>query len=117
MENAMQLAMFWKVNIATQLNEGYWIGIRNHNEEFDKNRDQIIDCVKFCGAFELDLHGHDESESSQNPGVFRGLVDFVASLDVVLQEHTQTATVFKGTSKTGAVQCRMNLFSSERVYH
>lgn len=53
---------------------------------------------KFCAAFELALRGHDDSEHSDNPGIFRGLVDFVASLDGVL--HLQTATVFKGTSKT-----------------
>ncbi|KAL0151841.1 hypothetical protein M9458_052842, partial [Cirrhinus mrigala] len=32
--------------------------------------------------------------------IFRGLVDFVASLDGVLKEHLENATVFKGTSKT-----------------
>ncbi len=37
---------------------------------------------------------------SNNPGIFRGLVDFVASLDGVLKEHLENATVFKGTSKT-----------------
>ena len=103
MENAMRLAMFGKINISAQLDEGYRIGIRKHNEEVDKNRQvlsKIIDCEKFCGAFEIALRGHDESESSENPGVFRGLVDLVASLDAVLQEHLQTATVFKGTSKT-----------------
>ncbi|XP_063755768.1 zinc finger MYM-type protein 1-like [Eleginops maclovinus] len=95
--------MFGKINISSQLDEGYRVGIRKHNEEVDKNRhilSKIIDCVKFCGAFELALRGHDESESSENPGVFRGLVDFVASLDAVLHDHLQTATVFKGTSKT-----------------
>ncbi|XP_016394516.1 uncharacterized protein LOC107728744 [Sinocyclocheilus rhinocerous] len=61
--------------IAEQLDEGYRIGIRRHNEE-------------------LALRGHDESETSDNPGIFRGLVDFVASLDF------ENATVFKGTSKT-----------------
>ncbi len=35
-----------------------------------------------------------------NPGIFRGLVDCVASLDGVLKEHLENATVFKGTSKT-----------------
>ncbi|KAL1261516.1 hypothetical protein QQF64_006781 [Cirrhinus molitorella] len=69
----------------------------------EKNRhilSRIIDCVKFCGAFELALRGHDESQSSDNPGIFRGLVDFVAALDGVLKEHLENATVFKGTSKT-----------------
>ncbi|KAI2646644.1 Zinc finger MYM-type protein 1 [Labeo rohita] len=91
------------INIAQQLDEGYRIGIRRHNEEVTKNRrilSRIIDCVKFCGAFELALRGHDESEGSDNPGIFRGLVDFVASLDGVLKEHLENATVFKGTSKT-----------------
>lgn len=41
------------------------------------------------------LCGHDETESSDNPGIFRGLVDFVASLDSVLEEHIKTATVLR----------------------
>lgn len=96
----MRLAMFGSVNIAAQLDEDYRIGIRRHNEEVDKNRhilSKIIDCVKFCGAFELALRGHGESEDSENPGVFRGLGDFV---DAAVHEHLQTAAVFKGTSRT-----------------
>ncbi|KAI2667610.1 Zinc finger MYM-type protein 1 [Labeo rohita] len=103
LDNAMRLQIFGKLSIAQQLDEGYRIGIRRHNEEVTKNRhilSRIIDCVKFCGAFELALRGHDESEGSDNPGIFRGLVDFVASLDGVLKEHLENATVFKGTSKT-----------------
>ncbi|KAI7804756.1 hypothetical protein IRJ41_017198 [Triplophysa rosa] len=99
----MRLQFFGKLSIAEQLDEGYRIGIRRHNEEVTKNRhilSRIIDCVKFCGAFELALRGHNESESSDNPGIFRGLVDFVASLDGVLKEHLENASVFKGTSKT-----------------
>ena len=46
------------------------------------------------------LRGHDESENSDNPGIFRGLVDVVASLDSALKEHLESATVFKGTFKT-----------------
>ena len=45
------------------------------------------------------LRGHDETASSNNPGIFSG-GDLVASLDGVLEEHLKTATVFKGTSKT-----------------
>ncbi|CAL9695642.1 unnamed protein product [Knipowitschia caucasica] len=99
----MYLQFFGRVNIAEQLDEGYRVGIRRHNEEVTKNchvLSRLIDCVKFCGAFELALRGHDESESSVNPGIFCGLVDFVASLDGALKEHLETATVFKGTSKT-----------------
>ncbi|XP_067249008.1 zinc finger MYM-type protein 1-like isoform X2 [Chanodichthys erythropterus] len=99
LDNAMRLQIFGKVSLAEQLGENYRIGIRRHNEEVIKNRhilSRIIDCVKFCGAFELALHGHDERESSDDPGIFRGLVDFVASLDGVLKEHLEK---FKGTSK------------------
>lgn len=58
----MRLGMFGRVNIAPQLDEGYRIGIRRNNKKVDKNRHilcKIIDCIKFCGAFELALRGHD----------------------------------------------------------
>ncbi|XP_039648866.1 zinc finger MYM-type protein 1-like [Perca fluviatilis] len=103
LDNSMKLTFFGRVSIAEQLDEGYRIGIRRHNEEVTKHRhilSTIIDRVKFCGAFELALRGHDESESSDNPGMFRGWVDFAASLDGALKEHLDRATVFKGTSKT-----------------
>uniref|UniRef100_H3B3J6 DUF4371 domain-containing protein n=1 Tax=Latimeria chalumnae TaxID=7897 RepID=H3B3J6_LATCH len=103
LDNSIKLAMFGSVNVATQLDESYRVGIRKHNEEVDKNRyilSKLIDCVCFCGAFELALHGHDETESSLNPGVFRGLVDLVSSIDSAMEKHVKSATVFKGTSKT-----------------
>src|SRR5215469_8255307 len=59
----------------------------------------IINCIKFCGAFELALRGHNENESSTNPGVFRGLINFSAELGNSLRNHLEKATVFKGTSK------------------
>lgn len=99
----LKLAMLGRANIAIQLDEGYHASIRAHNKDVDHNRhilSKLIDCVKFCGAFELALRGHDEKEDSENPGIFRGLVDFVASLDTAMKEHLDTATVFKGTSKT-----------------
>ena len=61
---------------------------------------KIIDCIKFCGAFELSLRGHDESHNSDNPGVFLGLINFTSALDSILSKHLETATVFKGASKT-----------------
>ncbi|KAF3856805.1 hypothetical protein F7725_017528 [Dissostichus mawsoni] len=48
--------------------------------------------MKFCGAFELALRGHVETDSSVNPGIFRGLMDLVSSLHTVLEEHLKTAT-------------------------
>jgi hypothetical protein len=48
----------------------------------------------------LALRGHDETESSENPGVFRELVNFVAEMNVSMKGHLKNATVFRGTSKT-----------------
>lgn len=73
LDKSMKLNLFGRVSITGQLDEGYRIGIRKHNEE-----DVTVKC---CGAFELALCGHEETESSDNPGIFRGLVDLVASLD------------------------------------
>ena len=46
------------------------------------------------------MQGHDEYDESDNPGILRGLVDLMASIDSVLEEHLKNATVFKGTLKT-----------------
>ncbi|CAH2002855.1 unnamed protein product [Acanthoscelides obtectus] len=64
-----------------------------------KNRyvlSKTIDGIKFCGAFELALRGHD---GTQNPGIFRGLINFSAELDTTLSEHIKNASIFKETSK------------------
>nr|CAH7733455.1 unnamed protein product [Callosobruchus chinensis] len=74
-----------------------------HNNKVEKNRHilkRIISCVKFCSAFDLALRGHDESEFSENQGIFKELINFTAELDNTLKEHLRTATVFKGTSNT-----------------
>ncbi|KAJ3608525.1 hypothetical protein NHX12_025572 [Muraenolepis orangiensis] len=46
----------------------------------------------------------------------RGLVDFVSSLDTVLEEHLKTATVFKGTSKTVQNELLDSMLSVLREY-
>jgi hypothetical protein len=60
----------------------------------------IINCIRFCGAFELALRGHDKKDTSLNSGIFRGLISFSAELDSALKVHLEKATFFKGTSKT-----------------
>jgi hypothetical protein len=103
MDSCLKFSALGRVNIATQLDEGYRLAVLRHNDEVSKNRhilNRLIQCVKFCGIFELALRGRDETEGSANPGIFRGLVDFVAQLDEVFDEHLKTASVFKGTSKT-----------------
>ncbi len=99
----LRLQMFGRVDIRTQLDDSYRDSIRKHNQKVDNNRhvlSKLIDAIKFCGAFELALRGHDETETSSNPGIFRGLINLMAELDQVLAHHLATATVFKGTSKT-----------------
>lgn len=67
-----------------------------------KNRhiiSRIIDCIKFCGGLQLILQGHQETEDSVNPGVFLGLIDFVA-IRTAVKEHTETKSIFKVASKT-----------------
>lgn len=102
-KNVLQLALVGTVNIAEQFDSQYRRNIALHNEKVRHNRyvlNIIINCVRFCGSFELALRGHDESDMSSNPGIFRGLIDFSAEFDVALKTHLESATVFKGTSKT-----------------
>ncbi|KAK6325060.1 hypothetical protein J4Q44_G00044020 [Coregonus suidteri] len=103
MDSCLRISALGRVNIATQLDEGYRLAVRRHNDEVSKNRhilSRLIQCVKFCGVFELALRGKDETEGSTNPGIFLGLVNFVAQLDEVFDDHLKNAKVFKGTSKT-----------------
>jgi hypothetical protein len=48
----------------------------------------------------LALRGHDETENSENPGIFLGLVDLVSRIDSAVKEHIESSSVLKGTSKT-----------------
>lgn len=101
--NVIDLSALGTVNIAASLSRAYSEATKLHNQQVEKNRyvlSKIIDCIKFCGAFELALPGHDEKEDSINPGIFLGLVDFVSSIDSAVREHMGQSTVFKGTSKT-----------------
>lgn len=103
LQNVLSMSVLGTVDIRNQLDSVYRANIQKYNEQVDKNRyilSRLIDCVKFCGAFELALRGHDETSESLNAGVFRGLVDFVSELDGVMKEHLSASSVFKGTSKT-----------------
>ncbi|CAH1971805.1 unnamed protein product [Acanthoscelides obtectus] len=98
-----ELALLGTASIAAQLDSAYRQNIIKHNEQVDKNRyllKRIINCIKFCGKLELALRGHDESEDSENSGIFRELINFTSELDTILKEHLKSATLFKGTSKT-----------------
>ncbi|KAK4882666.1 hypothetical protein RN001_005985 [Aquatica leii] len=120
MRNVMNLTVFGKTSIALELDSAYRKTIDLHNQTVTHNRyilNLIINCIRFCGAFELALRGHDESESSSNPGVFRGLINFSAELDSALKSHLDKSTVFKGTSKTiqnELLQCMLEV-SQEQI--
>jgi hypothetical protein len=60
---------------------------------------KLIDAIKFCAAFELALRGHDEGVESNNPGIFRGLINLIAEVDDILKLHIDQSknTVFTGT--------------------
>ncbi|CAH1961462.1 unnamed protein product [Acanthoscelides obtectus] len=98
-----ELALLGTASIAAQLDSAYRQNIIKHNEQVDKNRyllKRIINCIKFCGKLELALRGYDESEDSENRGIFRELINFTSELDTILKEHLKSATLFKGISKT-----------------
>ncbi|XP_069078972.1 protein zwilch homolog isoform X1 [Pleurodeles waltl] len=102
LDNSLKLVMFGRVNIATQLDERYRVEISKHNMNVDKNRyilSKIIDCIRFCGAFELALRAQDEVDCSSNPEIFSGLVDFVSSIDSAMETHLRTTAVFQGSSR------------------
>lgn len=61
---------------------------------------RIIDALKFCGEFELALHGHDETEEMDKSGIFKELMNYTAALDNVIKDNLENSRVFNGTSKT-----------------
>lgn len=96
----INLSVIGKVQRAELLSDSYRRNVEIQNEKIGKNRyilSKIIDCIKFCGAFELALRGHYESADSVNPGIFRGLVNFTSTIDDILKEHLKTSKVFQGT--------------------
>lgn len=101
----IEFSMIGKVDIRCQLDSAYRLSVKKYNENVSKNRyilGKLIDCIKFCGKFELALRGHDETENSNNPGIFRGLVSLMSELDSVLKQHIEKTEnrVFLGLSKT-----------------
>ncbi|XP_045508255.1 zinc finger MYM-type protein 1-like [Colias croceus] len=101
--NELELASIGRQDIRKALDSAYRESIREFNDRVDENRHilrRLIDCVLFCGAFQFALRGHDESSESLNPGIYRGLVDFVTDIDLAMKQHLTNKSVFKGTSKS-----------------
>nr|CAI5822664.1 unnamed protein product [Callosobruchus analis]CAI5839402.1 unnamed protein product [Callosobruchus analis] len=57
-------------------------------------------CIKFCGAYELALRDHDETSTSDNPGIHVVLVNFITEIDALLAIHMKGSQVFKGIFRT-----------------
>ncbi|KAG8291298.1 hypothetical protein J6590_108825 [Homalodisca vitripennis] len=103
LNSVLEFNILAKLDIRQQLDCAYRENIKKHNKQVTKSHyvlSKLIDCINFCGAFELALRGHREQDDSSNPGIFRGLVNFSAEFDASLKEHLDNATVFKGTSKS-----------------
>ncbi len=101
------LQLFGRVDTRIQLDDGYRLSIRKHNENVDKNRqilNRIIDAIKLHGAFEVALSARESSLGSRNTGVFGGhtklMSELVQLLDNVLADLCHNTTVFKGATKT-----------------
>ncbi|GBM18203.1 hypothetical protein AVEN_151735-1 [Araneus ventricosus] len=102
LNSVLDFNLLGKVDILQQLDSASRSNVKRHNEKVIKNRyvlTKIIDCILFCGAFELALRGYDKCEDSLNTGVFRGLINFSAAIDSSLKDHLTSVTVLKGTSQ------------------
>nr|CAI5848109.1 unnamed protein product [Callosobruchus analis] len=88
----MDFSVLGKVNISEQLDSAYLRQRIKQNEEVDKNRHilrRLIMCITFCGT-----------STSDNPGIYAGLVNFTAEMDALLAMHMKGLQVFKDISKT-----------------
>lgn len=115
MENVISFSLLGQGNIFEQPSEVCRTSALKHNEQVKKNREilsKIIDCIKFYSKFELSLRGN-ESDSSENPELFKGLINFVATFDPSLQNHLDNNWVFKGSTETienELLQCMLEVY-------
>nr|CAH7746873.1 unnamed protein product [Callosobruchus chinensis] len=85
-------------SILGKLDSAYLRQRIKQNEEVDENRHtlrRLIMCMKFGGAFALELRAHDETSTSDNPGIYVGLVNFTAEIDSLLAIHMKGSQMFK----------------------
>jgi hypothetical protein len=99
---SVEFRILGNTDLRNQLSGVYRLEIQKHNEKVKQNRyilRKLIHAIKFCGAFELALRGHDEGVESNNSGIFRGLINLIAEVDDILKLHIDQSknTVFTGT--------------------
>jgi hypothetical protein len=81
---SVEFGILGNMDLRNQL-RGYIALKFKNNEKVKQNRyilRKLIEAIKFCGAFELALRGHDEGVESNNPGIFRGLINLIAEVDI-----------------------------------
>ena len=103
LDNIVSFNFLGKNCIEVHLSKSYQESIEKHNEEVRKNRNVLkilIDSVIFCAQQEIALRGHNETESSLNPGGFRSLLRYASKLDKDLENHLEKSKAFLGVSAT-----------------
>lgn len=111
MGNVLDLNNVGSINVAAQYSES----INRKREEVERNRyvlSKIIDCIKFCGEFDLALRGQFETDDSSKSGIFPGLVNLIASVDSAVKNDLVTNSVAQWTSKTvqhELLQCMLEI--------
>ncbi|CAG9830426.1 unnamed protein product [Diabrotica balteata] len=101
--SCFSLAMLGSVVIKLLSDSEYNQGFNIYNENVSKNRfvlNKIINCMVFCGAFELALIRSDNNitETSDSQGILQGLVNFVSELDVIFKENFKNSSIFEDSS-------------------
>ena len=121
LDNMISFNLLGKGCIQTHLSKSYQDSIKRHDEEVRKNRKVLsilIDSVLFCGQQEIALRGHNETESSLNPGGFRSLLRYASKLDVDLESHLEKSKAFLGVSATtqnDILECALEVYRKEVV--
>lgn len=108
--------------IQRSISNAYDKSIIEHNLRVDTNRTilrRILECIVFCGQYELPLRGDNESEASDNRGVFFGLVNLVARYDTVLANHLKqgggrgSTTYLSNTVQNELLECCYSVYQDE----
>ena len=103
LQSVLDLNSFGAQRIDEELDKQKKIANTEHNKRVHKNREilkRLIDVTCFLGNQELAFRGHDECEGSMNRGNYIELLHLLKNYDSLLDEHLDSATVFKGTSST-----------------
>ncbi|KAJ8871653.1 hypothetical protein PR048_027980 [Dryococelus australis] len=82
LRNETNIVMLGQVNMREHLDEGHRRSVQKHNEL---------------------------STESENPSVFRGLLEFVAILDNVVRDHLENSNIFKADETTD-ISCTSQMF-------